>query len=496
MKKLIAIVVLSALLLCSCTSHSGSSAAVSVESSSKTPTVSHEVDFTPLGQTYSRSYIIQQNLQAPTAENPGLQWAKMFITQKYQSYLPYDIRVELQNEKTAVKGLFADEAIELLTYMVHYRTRTAISKYTLYGDGYGEEIQIIALVSADGQTLTLSGIQYQGIVYFHNLLDYMKEDPRCHLKSEIIPVCDEGVKLYDTKTIMPDSGGRPVYIKEDVIAYLHFTGSKENPSYTLVFRDITTGNETLCKKYGDMTELLFKNGNLEVFYKNGSKHSESIDTYSQDGILLSTTEDYLVRKYYLPDSGVCILIDNYSIYLLDEKTGVKTLLLKGNHEAGEDTSNYSYSFPLDDHRFIYLEGGYEAIASSGVFDISTMSKIKMTKDTFEPIGVGNGKIYFTDICPYSTEFGLFSVDLDKLGSELQLIDSISDEAMPAFSPDMRYAAYLSDEDSDKFIVYDLVSQSKKVEFSAHSSGDWISIQFWDNNTVVAYNGNMISYEIQ
>lgn len=508
-------VLLAAVLLCGCGKGTASSGVTGVSSNNSLPLktdsgISDNVSWQSLGTTYNRDYIIQHNLVSG-----GYEWPRMYVEQKYQSYFPYELSVSDKSGFYVKARVLAEQEICALTYTVRFKSYSDIKGLTQTAEGfYNIDVQVIALTTGTEEMPysdvgKISGILDGGdiITQPQPMHDFLKGDSRCVVKPVPVPQVGEGVKVFNMREHLPGwlINSTVCAAGKDTVIYIRNDGSKETPNYTAVIRNIATSTDLFSKNYGNQNwiDIEKSGGYIQVRYYTKSGEPINADTYANDGTLLSHAQGGSGVKLYLPGSGICILRENFDIFRLDEQTGAKTVLLEGNHIDSEKFIGYSLFFAIDDHRFAFAKTGYEWTEYTAVYDVSAMKETKFTatqKKLF-PKAVGNGKVYLqTDTYEEGSPAELWYVDIDKISTEPTMAVTVGSGL--CFSPDMKYAACLS-ENGDVIVIYDLLTMTKKAELPAMYVNVWEWIQFSDNNTLVAFSQSialfdkyMITYKIK
>lgn len=119
----------------------------------------------------------------------------------------------------------------------------------------------------------------------------------------------------------------------------------------------------------------------------------------------------------------------------------------GEHQYGFDSKTQYYMFPIDESRFVYRTGGYEALPGFGIYDFEskTATDVPNGKDMI-PKGYRNGKIYSV------------STTWDGFGSELYVtnISTLETEwfmTVPFELGINDYAEYFMPENGEFILIY-------------------------------------------
>ncbi len=144
----------------------------------------------------------------------------------------------------------------------------------------------------------------------------------------------------------------------------------------------------------------------EVIYTDKTVYTDFTVSESADRDLYITVGDHSVEEDW--------------INLVDAKTG--ELLVEGHegeNEYGIDRQFKRFGMTIDENRFLYITGGYEAIPGFGIYDFSTgkATDVPDSRDMI-PLGIYDGYIYSEHSAwdGFGTE--IYKTNIDTLETEL------------------------------------------------------------------------------
>jgi hypothetical protein len=182
-----------------------------------------------------------------------------------------------------------------------------------------------------------------------------------------------------------------VMLSEELIAVVGSETWEQEGLVAVIHNLATGGNVTVALPGNGISATFARDGNL-VFTYHPSIGGERIAhefTVTPEG---ETRSDAVPprgeRRFPLADGVTHILEHNAGLWLLDETSGEKTLLLEGKHVDVYDTACEHFYFfeAIDETRFVYGIRGWEFGLGVGIFDVSTM-----TDHRIDPIAFGGSR---------------------------------------------------------------------------------------------------------
>ncbi len=174
--------------------------------------------------------------------------------------------------------------------------------------------------------------------------------------------------------------------------------------------------------------------------------------------------------------------DNYiverdgSLYLLNQKSKVEKLIIKGKRTNGEDATSNEFYKAISDTQFIYIEYGYEWTDFWGIFDIQTMKNYPMKGASKNPLAVKDNFVYSIGDAlygEYTGDFNLSKTDIshilsntsgDPASKTTKLLTSVPDSLLE------QMCGYSMSPDAKKFVILTRVEGSHIVTVYVYSVG--------------------------